>query len=661
MTCGTGTINNLKLFCCIWICIALLAGGCERPVEPNTLALLRNETGLWIPGAENFTITKDLSRQGGGKRFRSLEAVDGDQLLKIEIMADLTRTEAENMQQQRMNTIRSLFTNLPIPYPGMVTNTVVTDEDLRPQLQMVTVSGRELPVYILLSNDRYTYGTMPARMVAFLGGLCFVFDESRGILYRFDYFVPKGMFHGDEFTAFYSGLQLSGTDRAGRQAESATSDAGPAVPARPPASLLDHETPLRFKDYNLILIAFEPLGASHMSLYGYNRQTTPNLDAFARDALVFENVVSPSSWSLPVFMSWFTSLYPSQHKVTNQYSTFNETEQILARLEDLSPKAVTLPQILQQHGYRTAGFTGGASLDSDFGFAAGFERYYDEINFSGFDTLMPMALSWLQEHRNERFFLFLQGYDVHGRFPVNSTILTKYLPYDYHGDYTGSGEEYWQLRTRSINGETIDLSENDVRFWRAVYDAKIYAADQRFGKFIEQLKTLDVLEKTIIVVSAGSGNEHYEHGRIDHGFSLYEELLHVPLIIRIPQYGGKRISALVRTIDIMPTVLELLNLPVSPETDQQMQGVSLVPFFRGEQINLDGISETDYLLHSFKRSIKTNEGWKFIISLDTEKRELYDLKKDPGEQQNIVQENGRIAYELEQKLFKVLQKKPFEQ
>ena len=68
-------------------------------------------------------------------------------------------------------------------------------------------------------------------------------------------------------------------------------------------------------------------------------------------------------------------------------------------------------------------------------------------------------------------------------------VITKYLPYDYHGDYTGSGEEYWQLRTRSINGETINLSENDVRFWRAVYDAKIYAADQRFGKFIEQLKT----------------------------------------------------------------------------------------------------------------------------------------------------------------------------
>lgn len=635
------------------LCFILAA--CDGAGRTPTLADLEPETGLSVPGASNYLITKDLVRPGGAKSFRSLEAAHGGRRLKIEIMAGLSPAEAEQMREERMNIIRSLFDNLPSPYPGMVTNTVVVADDVRPQLLLVQRGGTELPLYVLSSSSRYTYGAVPAEMVSFLGGLFFLFDDAQGTLYRFDYFVPKDEFVPEEFVAFFSQLKLAGMAQQGEQtaqenrSEAVRGQPGPVLDAGEPAEA----SSLKYPGYNLILIAFEPLGANHVSSYGYNRQTTPNLDAFAKDALFFENAVSPSSWSLPVFMSWFTSLYPSQHKVTNKYSRYTEKEQVLARLSELAPEAVTLPQVLQQNGYRTAGFAGGASLSGDFGFAAGFERYFDAEKFGGFDLLMPKALSWLQEVRDQRFFLFVQGYDVHGRFPLERRNLDTFLGAPYHGPYAGTEEEYWTLRNRSISEGNFSMSDEDIRFWNAVYDTKIFEADQRFGAFIKELARLDLLEKSIIVVSSGSGNEHHEHGRIDHGFSLYEELLHVPLIIRIPKRHG-RVAPLVRTIDIMPTVLDLLDLRFDEKVAKQMQGVSLAPLVNGEKRVLDGVSETDYLLHSFKRSIKTSDGWKFIVSLDTEKRELYYLKDDPGEKRNVVQENGRIAYELEQKLFRIL-------
>lgn len=655
-------IKNSDLWLlCFAVGFIFFLTGCQRGGDTQTLADLGPEIALRVPDAGQFTIRKDLVRHSGQKQFRSLEAVNGSRLLKVEVMAGLSREEAQMMQEERMAIIRSLFSNLPSPYPGMVTNTVVVADEMRPQLQMVSVGGQDLPLYILMSSSRYTYGAVPTEMVSFLGGLFFIFDESSGTLYRLDYFLPKEEFSGEAFVRFFSELKLTGNPQGALSPGPDLSEKheGAEVKTTSPIQSPTSAGPsLKYPGYNLILIAFEPLGASHMSSYGYSKETTPNLDAFAKDALLFENAVSPSSWSLPVFMTWFTSLYPSQHKVTNQYSTYTETEQVLSKLSDLSPETVTLPKVMQKNGYRTAGFVGGASLAGEFGFNLGFARYFDKQRFGGFDLLMPKAVSWLTEMRSEKLFLFLEGYDVHGQFPLSQKHLKKFLGPDYHGNCTGTSDEYWQLRNRSINEGAFPMSDEDIRFWNAVYDTKIFDADARFGIFMEELKQFGLLEKSIIVVSAGSGNEHHEHGRIDHGFSLYEELLHVPLIVRIPGQKGGRISQLVRTIDIMPTVLDLLDLPVGPALAKQMQGVSLEPVVSGKHLALDGISETNYLLHTFKRSIKTEDGWKLIVSLDTEKRELYFLKDDPHEQHNVVQENGRIAYKLEQRLFEVLRGKP---
>ena len=628
----------------------ILAGTYMASRKGHTLRDLETEIGTTFPRAGEFIVQKDILREGGPDSSRSIEGRRGNTLLKIEIATGLSEVQAAQKMGERLAMIQSLYSNIPAAYPGMVSNTVTMADALQPEVKEVVIGAATFPLYILTSNSRYTYGAMTEDTAAYRGGLCFLFNSSTGTLYRFDYFTPKDEFAEEELLAFFAEIR----PETGRLVFPAAGQVKPALPPpREAGPSAGTEGPLQFKDYNLILIAPEPLGANHVSSYGYAAKTTPNLDAFAKSAFQFNNAVSAASWSLPSFMSWFTSLYPSRHKVTNKYSTFSEEKQVLANLTELSPGVATLAQVLRENGYRTAGFTGNASLSREYGFALGFEEYFDGQRFGGFDLTMPKALDWLAAHQNEKVFLFVQGYDVHGQYPLARQYLPQFLSPEYHGPFKGSEEEYWDLRTRNIEKGKISITEEDMRLWRAVYDAKIYAADQRLGAFLRKLQETGLLEKSIVIISSGSGNEYGEHGRIDHGFSLYEELVHVPLWMRIPGQHGQ-VSDLVRTIDIMPTVFDLLAVPLDTEVRKQMQGVSLTPLLAGEHLDLAGISETDYLLHTFKRSIRTGDGWKLIVTLDTEERELFNLKDDPGEQKNLIGSEGRLAYELEHRIFSEL-------
>jgi arylsulfatase A-like enzyme len=241
---------------------------------------------------------------------------------------------------------------------------------------------------------------------------------------------------------------------------------------------------------------------------------------------------------------------------------------------------------------------------------------------------------------------------VHGQYELPASATCKFADPKYGGKYKGTVDEYWELRNKSIDQGFLKMNSKDVAFWKSIYDAKIHEADRKLGAFIQKLEGMDMLDRTIIIISSGSGNEYYEHQRFDHGFSLYDELIRVPLIVRLPNLRGRVIPSQVRTIDIMPTVLEILGIDMDKEVKSQMQGISLVPLMHGRQVTLYAFSETEYLLSTFKRSIRTDDGWKFIYTLDTEERELYNLKKDPKESLNLVQTEIRHAYELEQKLLK---------
>jgi len=291
-------------------------------------------------------------------------------------------------------------------------------------------------------------------------------------------------------------------------------------------------------------------------------------------------------------------------------------------------------------------------LSGHFGYRRGFDDYFDDGTFGGFDITMPGAVEWLRQNQESRFFLFVQGYDVHGRYALRKEAARDiFLEEPYEGRFSGSVEEYWELRNNALDVGSVSLTKEDTEFWRADYDAKIYLADELFGAFVDELRALDLFEKTVFVITSGSGNEYLEHGRIDHGLTLYDELVMVPLVIRTPNVEARKVERQVRTVDIMPTVMDLLDIDVSDEVVEQMRGTSLVPLMTGHDMTLDAFSETDYLAQSFKRSVRTADGWKFIYSLDTENKELYDLNTDPRETRNLVDEEQNIAIILENRLF----------
>ena len=426
-----------------------------------------------------------------------------------------------------------------------------------------------------------------------------------------------------------------------------------------PLVLAQDDPELSFAGYNLVFVSFDALQAAHTSCLGYPQKTTPVIDDLAGKGFLFSQAISQSSWTVPASMSWFTSMYPSEHKVINKYSRYTDENKVFANLDELSPGTATLASILKENGYATGGFTGDAGVSARFGFGKGFDVYVDDQKFAGLDHSVPPAIEWLRANKDKKFMIFLHGYDSHGQYDPADGYKMRFMDGVYKGELKGGKEEQGRLREEGLKEGRIQLKDEDVRFWRALYDEKIYDANQRFQVFVDELKKLGLMDKTIIILTSDHGTEFYEHQRFDHGFTLYDELIHVPLVICLPGVKvGKVISDQVRGIDLMPTVLDLLNITVNDKDQKQIKGKSLRPLLRGETMRLDAYAETDYRLYTHKRALRTFDGWKFIYTLENDQKELYNLNDDPQEQRNLVTVDQKKSYELEQQLFGWLKSMP---
>lgn len=407
-----------------------------------------------------------------------------------------------------------------------------------------------------------------------------------------------------------------------------------------------------YKNCNVIFISIDALQAKHVHALGYFRDITPTIDKLMQNGFNFTHAISVSSWTVPASMSWFTGVYPSQHKVVNKFSFYEPPVEKIAKLKELSPSLVTLAEVLKGNGYATAGFTGDAGVNGIFGFSAGFDVYVDGVKFADMEYSIPKALQWLKENRDKKFFLFLHGYDTHGQCEPRNGYDYRYVAKGYDYKYRGTKQEQENLREEGLKNGKVQIRPEDVDFWRAIYDEKINRADERLNAFLKEVGNLGLMRNTIFVITADHGTEFYEHGRFDHGFSLYDEPIHVPLIIKLPAViEGRRIEDQVSSLDIMPTILDLLQIKKTASLKRQLRGRSLVAAMRGERIGRDVYSETDYRRYTYKRAIRTADGWKFIYTLESKTKELYNLTDDPQEKNNLAEREPRLAYELEQRLF----------
>lgn len=455
----------------------------------------------------------------------------------------------------------------------------------------------------------------------------------------------------------------------------------------------ENTSPKPFENYNIVLIFIDTLRADHLSCYGYFRKTSPNIDKLAKESIVFEQNFTPSPHTLSSFMSIITSLYPKSHGV-------------LALVKDkLSPRVKTLAQILQTYGYKTAWF-GPSCYDLALNLEAGFGWGFDDIGKSSSQNLnksRKTLCNWLNRNKDKKFFLNFHTYSVHEPYlpslkykqkftknkKIEGVIEDREQLFESTCQFIKQKEEkVIEIMGREICDEFIasGLLEGNLRdkqkqiidffiskrkppdalytiqkyvYWsgvnladpsvnariQALYDADILEFDEEIiGPVIEELKALNLYDKTVIIIVGDHGEEFYEHGGHGHSRNLYEEVTHVPLIIRVPGIKHeKRIKELSQTVDIMPTLLDLVGIPVP----HKAQGKSWVNFIMNKE-SLPPSYKYVFGQDFGMSSIRSKE-WQFILHDDGNK-ELYYLVSDPKEQQNICSKHQNIAFELESQL-----------
>lgn len=390
----------------------------------------------------------------------------------------------------------------------------------------------------------------------------------------------------------------------------------------------------KLTDGNVLIICIDSLRADHLGCYKYKRDATPCIDKVAKDGVLFTSAISQAPWTKPSVASLFTSMYMSVHNVWYGYKDTKDYA-ISCRL---SGDIVTLAEILKIHGYETAAFGQKLHLHKEFGFKQGFDLLNMSLGKSA--SITNNVISWLHRRQPNKFFVYIHYDDAH--FPYNPP--DKFKMYDvYKSNANVTGENF-----KSIRSGEIKLSKEDINHIIASYDGEIRCVDEKIGLLLKQLEGMGYGNNTLVIILADHGDEFLEHGGVAHGHTLYEELLRVPLIMKGPTIPKNvQINGLAQSIDIAPTVLDVLDL----QPDKEMEGKSLIPliFKAGEVHDYVYSERKTYNTGEFLRAIRSKR-WKLIRDFDTKQNLLFDLENDPGEVTNVSDQYPKITADLELRL-----------
>jgi arylsulfatase A-like enzyme len=398
------------------------------------------------------------------------------------------------------------------------------------------------------------------------------------------------------------------------------------------------------KDPNIILISIDDLRADHLGCYGYSRDTSPNIDSFARNNIIFTKCSVHQAWTLTSHISMLTSLYPITHGVDMRHS--------------LDSAIVTLAEILKNENYITMGFaSGGAWTDAKYGFSRGFKIYYSGKPEESAEDKSTLIREHLETHKGEKLFLFLHYFDVHSgfnKFPYDAPPpFNNLFSQEYHGDFQGGvSTTFASEYLKYVNKHHLALEKKDLDYIISLYDNGIAYMDKCIGDLFEMLKSMDLFDNSLIIITADHGEEFQEHGYMLHSNPYdYEEIMHVPLVVKLPNAGddfksrkrGNAIDGLVESIDIMPTILDLLEIK-----GPKMQGKSLMDLMGGNEKGKEYVFGFGSNGSVFIRS----ERWKMLndSGLKEGRFKLFDLNSDPMEGVNLISKGLEIEKILKEKL-----------
>ncbi|HXV74967.1 MAG TPA: sulfatase [Candidatus Polarisedimenticolaceae bacterium] len=388
---------------------------------------------------------------------------------------------------------------------------------------------------------------------------------------------------------------------------------------------------------NVIVIMVDTLRADYLGAYGFDGEVSPNVDALARESVQFDRCLAQGPWTAPSIASFLTSLHPQNHCVGNGYGLFCEATDDEFVWSSLSERAVTLAEVFGAAGFDTAAFVGNWVVKSKFGFAQGFDSYFEpeasEQHVDNDAILFERARSWLEQRDASRpFLLYLHLMDVHAPYRVTHADIAVLRDSPSLGDDREITDEEQSKRPGHL-GLRIEWSsgaaQRSLRNWRTAYAAGVRGFDRGLGGFLDYLRARGLLDDSIVVLTSDHGEEFLEHGEWEHGKTYYNEALRVPLLIRMPDLslGGRRVDAVVSLIDVMPTLIGLVGIDVERGT---MAGTDLGRLWSGGQLPA-AASFASALPQETASLAVQDRRWKLILDLETGSHRLFDLDHDPGE------------------------------
>jgi arylsulfatase A-like enzyme len=376
---------------------------------------------------------------------------------------------------------------------------------------------------------------------------------------------------------------------------------------------------------NVLLISIDALRADHLSCYGYDRHTSPALDKLAAQGTRFSNAFVNTQGTPPPHTTLLSSLYQENHRVGIE-SDFAAGRSI--------PSGVQMVQeIFAGAGWHTMAVTGGGYMSSQFKFSRGFDEYIDLAR--GVDQGTEFLLEYVRGpvEAGRPVFVFLHTYEVHS--PYDPPEGFRQLFGEHSGAVRATSEALLEIQKEAAEV----LTREDFKYLESLYDGGIRYTDEVIGRLLVSLETLGFLNNAIVVVTSDHGEEFGEHGGVLHGGTLFEELLHVPLII-----GGAGADrgvvdpSLVSLVDIAPTLLSLAGL----EIPDVMEGRIVFDRPASEKWQ----DQRVFAQYGDRLYCARTPRWKLIQRTSNQRVKLFDLHRDPGEHRNLSAQRRDLSTAL---------------
>lgn len=365
---------------------------------------------------------------------------------------------------------------------------------------------------------------------------------------------------------------------------------------------------------NVLVILIDSVRANHLGCMGYHRNTTPTIDSLAREGTLFTACQAQSSWTLPAMATIFSGLNAREHGAGRRYDA----------LFGVSSEIPWMPHIFKNEGYVTGAFFNVVFMSSDFGFHRGFDHFdcppaEPESPTRNAGETVDAFLLWLEDVPDDTpFFAAVHFFDPHLSYDPPEPWNTLFTDPAYDGGYNNSWGVVPDLNDVHFGRDTIP--PEGLANLKALYDGEIAYTDMQLGRLLDRLSAMGLSENTLIVVLGDHGEEFLEHGGMDHGRTLYQEICHVPLLFCGPGVPrGEVVSTLVAQLNVLPTVLDLSGIDT---TAPSLFSPDFVPV---------PVPAGNVLWREGDLASLVSDGKKLIWGVDEDFTEQYDLSLDPGE------------------------------